>query len=91
MVFGDLFKNSTRNTQVLRFPEGRDAFRNWIKDAVATNKPYSQMATELISSAGTNSEASRSAKPSLWRTKPGSTACWGPTRPPSRRLTATPS
>jgi Protein of unknown function (DUF1549)/Protein of unknown function (DUF1553) len=55
MFFGDLFKNSTRTTQVLRFAEGRDAFRNWIKDAVATNKPYSQMATELISSQGTNS------------------------------------
>jgi hypothetical protein len=55
MYFGDLFKNNTRNTQVIRFPEGRDAFYAWIEDAVATNKPYSQMATELISSTGTNS------------------------------------
>ena len=55
MYFGDLFKNTNRTTQVIRFAEGRDAFYQWIKDAVATDKPYNQMATELISSAGPNS------------------------------------
>ena len=48
MFFGDLFKNTTRNTQINRFAEGRNAFHAWIKDAVATNKPYDKMATELI-------------------------------------------
>lgn len=48
MFFGDLLKNTTRNTQINRFPEGRDAFYAWIKDAVSTNKSYDKMATELI-------------------------------------------
>jgi hypothetical protein len=55
MFFGDLFKNNSRNAQVVRFAEGRDAFYRWTKDAIATDKPYSQMATELIASSGSNS------------------------------------
>lgn len=54
MYFGDLFKNTTRNTQVVRYAEGRNAFLSWIRDAVATNKSYDKMATELITSATPN-------------------------------------
>ncbi|MEP7367010.1 MAG: DUF1553 domain-containing protein [Acidobacteriota bacterium] len=55
MFFGDLFKNTTRNTQVVRYSEGRDAFHAWIKGAIATNKPYDKMATELIAVDSANS------------------------------------
>ncbi|HZO56240.1 MAG TPA: DUF1549 domain-containing protein [Bryobacteraceae bacterium] len=55
MFFGDLFKNTTRNTQVVRYAEGRNAFHAWIKDAVATNKSYDKMATELIAVDSANS------------------------------------
>jgi hypothetical protein len=55
MFFGDLFKNTTRNTQVVRYAEGRNAFYAWIKDAVATNKSYDKMATELIAVDSANS------------------------------------
>jgi len=55
MFFGDLFKNTTRNTQVVRYPEGRDAFYKWIQDSLRANKPYNQIARELIASDGDNS------------------------------------
>jgi hypothetical protein len=54
MFFGDLFKNASNTTQINRYPEGRDAFNKWIKDSLAANKPYNQMATELISATGPN-------------------------------------
>lgn len=53
--FGDLFKNNSRSTQVQRYPQGRDAFNKWIRDALAANKPYDQIARELISARGENS------------------------------------
>ncbi len=55
MFFGDLLKNTVRTTQVVRYADGRNAFYNWIKDAVATNKSYDRMATELITATGANS------------------------------------
>jgi len=54
MFFGDLLKNTTRNTQVVRYAEGRNAFHQWIRDAVASNKSYDKMATELIASDSQN-------------------------------------
>ena len=54
MFFGDLYKNASNTTQINRYPEGRDAFNKWIKDSLTANKPYNQMATELISATGTN-------------------------------------
>ena len=55
MFFGDLYKNASNTTQINRYPEGRDAFNTWIKNSLAANKPYNQMAAELISATGTNS------------------------------------
>ncbi|MDX2179103.1 MAG: DUF1553 domain-containing protein [Bryobacteraceae bacterium] len=55
MYFGDLFKNTQRNQNITRYEQGRNAFYNWIKESVEKNKPYNQMASELISAAGTNS------------------------------------
>jgi hypothetical protein len=57
MYFGDLYKNTDNrpSTALRRFPQGRNAFYKWIHDSLAANKPYSQMATELISTQGSNS------------------------------------
>jgi hypothetical protein len=54
MYFADLFKNTVRTTQFNREPEGRNAFHYWIKQAVADNRPYNQIATTLIASDGGN-------------------------------------
>ena len=54
MFYGDLFSNTSRNTFVVRYEPGRNAMYNWIKTSLAANKPYSQMATELIAGSGDN-------------------------------------
>ncbi len=54
MFFGDLYKNNARSTNVNRFSGGRDGFYNYIKDAVSKNKPYNQMAREMIANDGDN-------------------------------------
>ncbi|HYL38710.1 MAG TPA: DUF1549 domain-containing protein [Bryobacteraceae bacterium] len=53
--FGDFFQNNSRNTQIVRFPNGVIAFNNYIRDALTNGKPYDQMARELISTQGTDS------------------------------------
>jgi hypothetical protein len=55
MFFGDLFRNTARTTQVVRYSEGRDAFYKWIQDSLRANKPYNLMVRELIASSGENS------------------------------------
>jgi hypothetical protein len=57
MYFGDLYQNTDQrpSTSLRRFPSGRNAFYTWIHDSLANSKPYDQMATELITSTGTNS------------------------------------
>lgn len=57
MYFGDRFKNAQNlpSSGVQRYAQGRDAFYNWIKNNVVTNKPFDQVARELIASQGTNS------------------------------------
>ena len=53
-VFWRLYQNAANTTQINRYPEGRDAFNKWIRDSLAANKPYNQMASELISAKGTD-------------------------------------
>ena len=55
--FGDLYKNTETivATGLQRRPNGRQGFYNHIKSSLATNKPYDQMAREIISAEGTNS------------------------------------
>jgi hypothetical protein len=54
MYFGDMYRN-TRNSDVTpRFDAGRNAFYRWIKASLEANKPYNQMATELIASKSRN-------------------------------------
>ena len=55
MFYGDLFNNTTRTSQVNRYGSGTSAFYKWINDSLQANKPYNQMATELITATGTNS------------------------------------
>jgi len=53
--FGDFFQNNSRNTQIVRFADGVVAFNNYIRASLSTNKPYDQMAREMISAQGANS------------------------------------
>ena len=55
MFFGDLLKNNSTNEQINRYPQGRDAFYQYIKASVAADKPYNQLAREIISAQGDNS------------------------------------
>jgi hypothetical protein len=52
MFFGDLFKVNANASNVNRFIPGRDAFYLYIRAAIAANKPYDQMARELIAGTG---------------------------------------
>ncbi len=57
MFYGDLFGNTANknSTGLNRFPQGRNAFYQWINDSLTNNKPYNQMASELITTAAANS------------------------------------
>src|SRR5665213_905899 len=55
MFYGDLYKNTQSNTQVNIRAEGRNAFYKYLRDSLAANKPYNQMASEIIAAQGTNS------------------------------------
>lgn len=54
LFFGDLFKLNARASNVNRFIQGRDAFYLYLKDAIARNESYAQLARELISATGDN-------------------------------------
>ncbi len=55
MYLGDLFKNTQASVQVNIRAEGRNAFYKYLHDSVAADKPYNQMASEIIAAQGTNS------------------------------------
>ena len=55
MWFGDLYQNNSQNSQIRRYPDGVKAFNDYIRAALAANKPYNQWATDLIGATGTNS------------------------------------
>jgi hypothetical protein len=52
--FGDLLKNNSRNTQIPRYMPGVLAFNDFIRSSVSSNKPYDQMAREMIAAQGGN-------------------------------------
>jgi len=52
MFFGDLFRVDAQSPAVNRYIPGRDAFYLYVKDALARNKPYDQIARDLISDSG---------------------------------------
>lgn len=52
MYYGDLLKNTSRDNNVVRFPEGRNAFYQFIKNAVQSAKPYDIFVKEIITGSG---------------------------------------
>src|SRR5206468_8137388 len=52
MFLGDLYRNNGPATNVNRYLQGRDAFYLYLYDALTVNKPYDQIARELITAAG---------------------------------------
>lgn len=55
MYYGDLYRNNANNVAgPQRRAEGRNAFYKYIHDALAANKPYDTIATELIAAQGGN-------------------------------------
>src|SRR6202795_3208866 len=55
IYFGDFLQNNSRNTQIVRFADGVNAFNSYIRSSLTSNKPYNQMAREIISATGTDS------------------------------------
>jgi hypothetical protein len=55
MYFGDLFRNTSRTAQVVRYDDGRNALYQYIRQALGENRPYNRLATELITAQGANS------------------------------------
>ena len=53
--FGDLYENNSRNTQIPRYIQGVTGFNTYIRSSLAANKPYDQMAREIISAQGSDS------------------------------------
>jgi hypothetical protein len=54
MFLGDLYKNNASATNVTRYFQARDAFYIYLSDALTRNKPYNQIAWELIADNGDN-------------------------------------
>src|SRR5216684_4384255 len=52
MFLGDLYRVNAVSSNINRAVQGRDAFYLYIKDAITGNKPYDQMARELIAASG---------------------------------------
>ena len=52
LFFGDLFQNNVRSQQFSRGIQGRDAFYFYLRDSIEQNKPYDQMAREMITGTG---------------------------------------
>lgn len=50
--YGDLFKNTSFSANINRYRGGRDAFHKYIKESVALNKSWRDMAVEIISANG---------------------------------------
>jgi hypothetical protein len=55
MFFGDLYKNVSGNAQIQVYRPSVQAFHDYIASSLASNKPYDQMATELITASGGSS------------------------------------
>jgi hypothetical protein len=52
MFFGDLLKNTSQSTNIVRNIQARDTLYLYIKDAVTQNKPYDVMAREIVTATG---------------------------------------
>lgn len=50
--FGDLVQNVQNATNVREYYLGRNAYYTWIRDSIASNKPYDQMVREVLAGEG---------------------------------------
>jgi hypothetical protein len=55
MFLGDLYQNNSRNSQIPRYPDGVKGFNDYVRAALKANKPYNQIATDLITATGNDS------------------------------------
>lgn len=55
MFLGDLYQNNSQNSQIRRFPDGVKGFNDYLRASLQANKPYDQVARDLITATGTNS------------------------------------
>lgn len=55
ILFGDLYNNNSRNSQIPRYIEGVTALNAFIRGSLSANKPYDQLARDLITAQGTDS------------------------------------
>ncbi len=56
MWLGDLLQNTLSSSNVNRQVDGRNAFHNWIRGAIADNKPLRDIAYEVVTATGRNFE-----------------------------------
>lgn len=54
LFFGDLFRNTLRGMGGNRYVHGRDALHLYLLESLRTNKPYDQMAREMLAAEGTS-------------------------------------
>ncbi len=52
--FGDLVGNVQATANIREYPQGRNAYYNWMRDSFASGKPYDQMVRESITATGAN-------------------------------------
>jgi hypothetical protein len=54
LFYGDLFRNTAFASNIQIFMNGSEAFYKFIYDSIANNRPYNQIATEMIAGSGEN-------------------------------------
>ena len=54
LFFGDLFRNTARTPQVRRYTDGRDSLHLYLLESMQANKPYDQLAREMLAAEGTS-------------------------------------
>ena len=54
LFFGDLFRNTVRTEGVNRYEHGRDSLHLYLLESLRANKPYDQMAQEMLAAEGTS-------------------------------------
>ena len=63
MWFGDLVQNVQVSANSREFPQGRNAYYNYIHDSIKASKPYDQMVREIIGASG---DSFTSGAPNFW-------------------------
>jgi len=54
MFYGDLFRNTGFSSNIQIFAGGSEAYHRFIYDSIANNRPYNQIATDMIAGSGEN-------------------------------------